>query len=369
MAGSLKKREPDFVILFTVMMLLAIGLVMVFSASAIIDGQSRGDIYFHLRRQALWALMGFGGLLFFSHYNYWKLRRWTNIALLVNLLLLLAVFIPGLGVEAGGAHRWIRVAGVTLQPSELTKLVMVLFASAYLSRKGVRMQYFLEGAFPVLAVLGVFFGLILLQPDLGTALAIAGTSMLVIFVAGMPLRQLVVAALSGLPLAGYLMVSEPYRLQRILSFRDPWADPLRSGFQIIQSFYALGPGGLFGVGLGRSRQKLFYIPEPQNDFIFAIIGEELGFIGAACVLLLFFLLLWRGFKVAMSAPDMFSSLLATGLISTVSLQALLNIAVVIGSVPVTGINLPLISAGGSSLFFTMCSMGVLLNISKYTKPK
>jgi len=367
MAGPLKKREPDFVILFATIALLLVGLVMVFSASAIIDGQRHGDIYFQLRRQAVWALLGIGGLLFFSHYDYWKLRRWTNLLLLVNLLLLLAVFVPGIGFEAGGAQRWIRLGGLTVQPAELTKVVMVLFAAACLSRKDVRVQNFLEGVFPVLAVLGVFFGLILLQPNLGTAIAIAGTVALIIFVAGIPLRQLVLAALAGVPLVGYLMVSAPYRLQRLLSYRDPWADPLGSGYQIIQSFYALGSGGLFGVGLGRSRQKLFYIPEPQNDFIFAIIGEELGFIGAAAVLFLFFLLLWRGFKVALQARDVFGSLLAAGLISMIGLQTLVNIAVVTGSIPVTGTNLPLVSAGGSSLFVTMCGIGVVLNISRYVK--
>lgn len=368
MTGHMKKREPDFVILFTTIALLLVGLVMVFSASAIIDGQRQGDIYFQLRRQTLWALLGFTGLLFFIHYDYWKLRRWTNLLLLASFLLLLAVFVPGIGFAAGGAQRWIRLGGFTFQPAELTKVVMVLFTAACLSRKEVRIHNFLQGVLPVLVVLGIFFLLILRQPNLGTAIAIAGTTSLIIFVAGVPLKQLAVAVLAGVPLVGYLMVSAPYRLQRILSFRDPWADPLGSGYQIIQSFYALGAGGLFGVGLGRSRQKLFYIPEPQNDFIFAIIGEELGFIGAAAVLFLFFLLLWRGFKVALQARDVFGSLLAAGIISMVGLQTLVNIAVVTGSIPVTGTNLPLISAGGSSLFFTMCSIGVVLNISRHVKP-
>ncbi|MBT9172339.1 MAG: putative peptidoglycan glycosyltransferase FtsW [Syntrophomonadaceae bacterium] len=367
MTGHLKKREPDFVILFTTVTLLLVGLVMVFSASAIIEGQRQGDIYFQLRRQALWAVIGFAGLLFFSRYDYWKLRRWTNLFLLANLLLLLAVFVPGLGFEAGGAQRWIRIGGLTMQPAELTKVAMVLFASAYLSRKEVRIQNFLEGVFPVLAVLSVFFLLILRQPNLGTAIAIAGTTSVIVFVAGMPLRQLAVAVLAGVPLLGYLMISAPYRLERLLSFRDPWADPLDTGFQVIQSFYALGSGGLFGAGLGRSRQKLFYIPEPQNDFIFAIIGEELGFIGASAVLFLFLLLLWRGFKVALQARDVFGSLLAAGFISMIGLQTLVNVAVVTGSIPVTGTNLPLISAGGSSLFVTMCGIGVVLNISRYIK--
>lgn len=366
-ARNVNKKEPDFVILFTTMTLLAIGIVMVFSASAIISDQSRADMYFYLRRQTFWALLGFTGLIFFSNYDYWKLKRWTNILLLSNLLLLLAVFIPGVGVEINSARRWIGVGGFYGQPSDLTKVAMILFASAFLSRKDVRIQKFFEGTFPVLLVMGIFFALILAQPDLGTAVAIAGTVMVIIFVTGIPVQQIAVLALTCLPLLGYLMASKPYRLRRLLSFRDPWADPLNTGYQIIQSLYALGPGNLFGVGLGRSRQKLYYLPEPQNDFIFAIIGEELGFIGAASVLLLFFLLLWRGFKIAMMSPDLFGSLMATGITAMIGIQALINIGVVTGSIPVTGINLPLISAGGSSLFFTMCSIGVLLNISKYPK--
>ncbi|MBS4030023.1 MAG: stage V sporulation protein E [Clostridiales bacterium] len=367
MKQTVKRKEPDFIILFTTMTLLAIGMVMVFSASAVIAMENRQDLYFHLRRQAFWSILGLAGMIILSNYDYWKLKRWTNAILLASFLLLLAVFIPGLGVEIYGAKRWIGIGGFTGQPSDLAKVALLLFAAAYLSRKDIRIGKFTEGPLPVLGVMGIFFGLILLQPDLGTAMAIAGTVMVIIFVAGMPLQQIFLLGLSVTPLLGYLMVSKPYRMRRLLSFRDPWADPLNTGYQIIQSLYALGPGGLFGVGLGRSRQKFFYLPEPHSDFIFAIIGEELGFIGAASVLLLFFLLLWRGFKVALMAPDLFGSLLATGITAMIGLQALMNIGVVTGSIPVTGINLPLISAGGSSLLFTMCSIGVLLNISKHVK--
>jgi cell division protein FtsW len=367
MKQTVKRKEPDFIILFTTMTLLAIGMVMVFSASAVIAMENRQDLYFHLRRQAFWSVLGLAAMIILSNYDYWKLKRWTNVTLLTSFILLLAVFIPGLGVEIYGAKRWIGIGGFTGQPSDLAKVALLLFASAFLARKDIRVGKFTEGPLPVLGVMGVFFGLILLQPDLGTAVAIAGTIMVIIFVAGMPLLQILLLGLSATPLLGYLMVSKPYRMRRLLSFRDPWADPLNTGYQIIQSLYALGPGGLFGVGLGRSRQKFFYLPEPHSDFIFAIIGEELGFIGAASVLLLFFLLLWRGFKVALMAPDLFGSLLATGITAMIGLQALMNIGVVTGSIPVTGINLPLISAGGSSLLFTMCSIGVLLNISKHVK--
>ncbi|MCR3921515.1 MAG: stage V sporulation protein E [Firmicutes bacterium] len=363
---NIRKKEADFILLFTTMTLLAIGIVMVFSASYYVLLE-RTDPYFHLRRQVMWATLGLAGMLFFSNYDYWKLKRWTNITLLASVVLLVAVFIPGLGLEIYGARRWIEVGGFTAQPSDFAKLSLILFAAAYLSRKDIRVQNFKEGPLPVLVILGIFFAIIMKQPDLGTAVAMAAAVMVVIFVAGMPIYQIFLIGSAAIPMVFYLIYSEPYRLQRLMSFRDPWADPLDTGYQIIQSLYAIGPGGLFGVGLGQGRQKMHYLPEPHSDFIFAVIGEELGFIGASSILILFFLLFWRGFKIALSAPDAYGSLLATGITSMIGIQTLMNIGVVTGSIPVTGINLPLISSGGSSLFFTMCSIGVLLNISKYTK--
>jgi cell division protein FtsW len=364
---NIKTKEADFIILFTAVTLVSFGIVMVFSASLWIAEAGRGDSFFHLRRQAMWALLGLAGMFFFSNYDYRKLKRWVNLALLASLFLLLAVFIPGVGLEISGARRWIDLGGFTGQPSDFARVALLVFAAAYLSRKDIRMNKFLEGPFPVLAVLGLFFLLILLQPDLGTALAMAATIMIIIFAAGIPLYQLGLIAVLSLPASLYLMVSEPYRLRRMTSFLDPWADPLHTGYQIIQSLYALGPGGLFGVGLGRGRQKLFFLPEPHSDFIFAVIGEELGFIGTSSVLLLYLLLLWRGFKVALMAPDSFGSLLATGITAMIGVQALINIGVVTGSLPVTGINLPLISAGGSSLLVILSSIGILLNISKHSR--
>ncbi|NLM51385.1 MAG: stage V sporulation protein E [Firmicutes bacterium] len=363
---NLRKKEADFILLFCTMTLLAIGVVMVFSASYYVM-QDRSDPYFHLRRQVMWAALGLVGMLFFSNYSYWKLKRWTNLFLLVSFLLLVAVFIPGIGVEIYGAKRWIGIGSLTAQPSDMAKLALVMFAAAYLSQKKIRIENFFQGPLPVLAVMGIFFLVILKQPDLGTAVVLAGTIMIVVFVAGMKIQHVFGVALCAVPLMVYLMLSEPYRLRRLLSFRDPWADPLDTGYQIIQSLYAIGPGGLFGVGLGHGRQKMYYLPEPHSDFIFAVIGEELGFIGTSSVLILFFLLFWRGFKIALSAPDAYGSLLATGITGMIGLQTLMNIGVVTGSIPVTGINLPLISSGGSSLFFTLCSIGILLNISKYTR--
>lgn len=229
------------------------------------------------------------------------------------------------------------------------------------------MENFWNSSFVPLAMLGATFLLILGQPDLGTALALAAVVGIIVFAAGMPLKQMMSLICVSFPVFLYFALSEEYRMRRIFSFLDPWADPLDTGYHIIQSLYALGPGGLFGVGLGRSRQKLYYLPEPQNDFIFAIIGEELGFLGAVTIMLLFFILFWRGFKTSLMAPDAFGSLLAAGITSMVAVQALINIGVVTGSIPITGINLPFISAGGSSLFFMMSGMGILMNISRYIR--
>ncbi len=360
---NLRKKEADFILLFCTMTLLAIGVVMVFSASYYVLRER--DPYYHLRRQVMWPCLGLVGMLFFSNFDYWKLKRWTNLLLLVSLILLVAVFIPGVGVEILGARRWIGIGDLTLQPSDMAKMSLVLFAAAYLSRKDIRIEKLAEGALPVLVILGVFFALIIKQPDLGTAMTLAGAIMLIIFAAGMLLQHIIFLGLAAVPLLIYLISSEEYRLRRWMSFLDPWADPLDTGYQIIQSLYAIGSGRIFGVGLGRSRQKLYYLPEPQNDFIFAVIGEELGLIGGIVVILLFFILIWRGFKISLTAPDLFGSLLAVGLTMMIGLQVLVNIGVVTGSIPVTGINLPLISAGGSSVFFTLCAVGVILNISRY----
>lgn len=360
-----KKKSPDFGLIIITFILLAVGIVMVFSSSAIVSQIERGDPYFFLKRQGFWALLGLVGMWFFSSFNYWHLRKLAKIMVVINFILLAAVFIDGIGVEVYGAKRWIGFGGMTIQPAEYTKLALVVFTASHLTGTDSSVRNLTKGIMPVLAVLGVSMLLILKQPDMGTAVAIAGVVFVIMFVAGMSWFHLIVLAGASIPLGIYLIFSEEYRMKRFLSFLNPWVDPLDSGFQIIQSLYALGPGGLFGVGLGRSRQKFFYLPEPHNDFIFAVIGEELGFIGAVLVLLLFFIFIWRGFKIAVRSSDMMGCLLAAGITTMIGLQALMNIAVVTASMPVTGINLPLISAGGSSLFFTLSGIGILINISKY----
>ncbi|ACB84886.1 stage V sporulation protein E [Natranaerobius thermophilus] len=361
-----KQSTPDFTLFAVTLILVAFGLVMVFSSSAIISQVQRDDTYFFLRRQAFWAVLGIIGMYVTSKINYWKWKLLATPIIIINFILLLAVFIPGLGVQVYGAERWLGIAGLTIQPSEFTKIALVIFVATYLTSRKNSVQD-IRTLMVALGAMGISCGLILLQPDMGTAVAVAGSALLIIFVAGMKISHMLVLGCAIVPATIALVFSEDYRRKRFLSFLDPWEDQLESGYQIIQSLYALGPGGLIGAGLGRSRQKFFYLPEPHNDFIFAVIGEELGFLGASLVIILFFVFIWRGFKIAMHSPDMFGALMATGITAMVGLQAFMNIGVVTASMPVTGINLPLISAGGSSLLFTLSSIGILLNISKHNQ--
>lgn len=267
----------------------------------------------------------------------------------------------------GGARSWLGIGSFGVQPSEFMKLGIILFLAKLCSEQTLDIRRFTTGLMPPLMLIGLAFGLIMLQPDLGTGAVLVGTSMLMIFTAGAKITHLV--ALAGVGLAGFvgLILAAPYRLQRITAFLDPWQDPLGAGYQSIQSLYAIGPGQLTGLGLGMSRQKYAYLPEPQTDFIFSIIAEELGFIGGTTVLVLFMLLIWRGIRTAMLAPDGFGGLVAIGITGMIAVQVMINIGVVIGLLPVTGITLPLISAGGSSLTLTLSAIGILLGISRYAR--
>lgn len=360
-----QRRDPDYALILVTFLLLGIGLVMIFSASYIIADEGRGDPYYFLKRQALWITLGLVAMYLISRINYWKLRRFSLFLLLLSFVLLTLIF-TGLGTDMGtDAKRWLDFGAFTFQPAEFCKLSFVIFTAAFMSSRSIRMEKFWSSSFIPLLLAGIAFIFVVSQPDLGSALILlAGTGMIVLL-AGMPFKQAVMLAVVSLPALVAITIKEPYRLKRLFSFIDPWADPTKTGYHIIQSLYALGPGHIFGVGLGRSRQKLYYLPFPHNDFIFAVIGEELGFVGATAVLLLFFILVWRGLKISLTAPDTFGSLLAAGITAMLALQVLINIGMVTGSLPVTGINLPLISAGGSSVFFNLFSLGILLNISRH----
>ncbi|MEA4961989.1 putative lipid II flippase FtsW, partial [Lutispora sp.] len=299
--------------------------------------------------------------------DYKILGRYALLFVLVSLVLLIAIFIPGLGYGAKGAVRWIKIGPWTMQPSEFAKTALIIFMAKSLSNKKDKVRQFVQGVVPYILLMIVYFALIIIQPNLSMAGSILIITFVMLFAAGAKIGHLLVWAVPILPAVIYLVTKESYRLNRWLSFRDPWADPLNTGYQAIQSLLALGSGGLFGLGLGNSRQKFFYIPEAQNDFIFSIIGEELGFIGAATVLFLFLFLIWRGIRIALHAPDMFGCLLATGITCMIGIQVAINIAVVTVSMPTTGVTLPLISSGGSSLLFVMSNIGILLNISRSVK--
>lgn len=357
---------PDMAILFSALILLGIGLVMVFSASAVKSMVLYGDRFYYLKRQLAWAAISIAAMLFAMNFDYRHLKRLAPLILLGGLGLLVVVLIPGIGRVAHGARRWIGVGSLGVQPSEVMKLAFVIFLAASMSAKGKKMRAFTTGVIPYVALCGVVFALILKQPDLGTAVAIASTAGIMLFAAGVRISHLLLLAISAVPVLYWAVTSEEYRLRRFLAFLDPWSDLQDTGYHIVQSLYALGSGGPFGVGLGWSRQKFFYLPEQHTDFIFAILGEEFGFLGTSTLILLFFFFAWRGYRVALNAPDAFGSLLACGITTMIALQAVINIAVVTATIPITGIPLPFLSSGGSSLLFTMTGVGILLNISRYT---
>lgn len=361
------QNKPDYVLLAVIFALLIVGITMVYSASMVSAEYNFADTFYFVKRQLLFAGVGVIGMFFIMMIPYSTWEKYAKIILLSCFILLLLVLIPGIGMVRGGAQSWIGIGAFSIQPSEFMKLGLIIFLASYLATNQKYITSFKKGFLPSLFLIFAAFGLIMLQPDLGTGVVLVLTSMIMVFAAGARLSHFF--GLASLGLIGFvlLILSAPYRISRITAFLNPWENPLGDGFQIIQSLYAIGPGGLMGVGLGNSLQKYFYLPEPQTDFIFAILAEELGFIGGIAVIGLFLLLLWRGIKVSLESPDQFGRFLALGIVSMLAIQAMINISVVIGLIPVTGITLPFLSYGGSSLTLTLCSVGVLLNISKYTK--
>ena len=358
------KQAPDYIIFFVIITLMAIGLIMILSASSIRALADYNDSFHLFKHQLMWALIGLAAMILFMNIDYHIYQKNARLILILTILGLILVLIPGIGKVVGGSRRWIGVGLFRVQPSELAKLGMVIYLSHYFSKKGEKIKSFVDGLLPPLIILAVIFLLILMEPDLGTAVTIAGTFFLIIFAAGARFKHLGVLVATGIPMIIFFIFSEEYRKERLLSFLDPWSDPLDTGYHIIQSLLALGSGGIFGVGLGQSKQKFFYLPEPGTDFIFAVLGEELGLIGTFLVLVLFFLFAWRGLKIATNVPDMFGSMLAVGISSMVIIQAMINIGVVTSSMPITGITLPFISYGGTSLVIMLSAVGILLNISR-----
>lgn len=359
-----ENQAPDYIIFLVVVLLMMIGLIMILSASSIRAQTLYRDSYYLFKHQLLWSMVGLVAMLFFANVDYHLYQRHARTILFVTIISLGLVLIPGIGKVAGGSRRWIDFGLFRLQPSELAKLGMAIYLAHYFSTKQEKINSFTRGVVPPLMVLGLVFGLVLIEPDLGTGISIAGTFFIMLFAAGVRISHLFLLVGASIPMLFFFIFSEDYRRDRLLSFLNPWADPLDTGYHIIQSLLALGSGGIFGVGLGQSRQKFLYLPEPGTDFIFAVLGEELGFIGTFLVVALFFLFVWRGLKVASSVPDMFGSMLAVGLTGMVIVQAVINIGVVTASIPITGITLPFISYGGTSLVIMLSGVGILLNISR-----
>lgn len=363
----LQKRTPDLILLLLVGILLIVGLLMVYSSSHVWAEYKYGDSYFFVKRQLLFMIVGLVGMTIITYTPYEIWKRYVTVILVGCFLLLITVLIPGIGLTRGGAQSWIGIGAFSIQPSEFMKLGLILFLAAYLTYHHRNITKFTVGFLFPICLIVVAFALIMLQPDFGTGIVLVGTCVLMLYIAGVRLKYFIYLSIVGLIGFSFLIISAPYRLSRITSFLNPWEDPLGDGFQIIQSLYAIGPGKLMGVGFDNSLQKHFYLPEPQTDFIFAIIGEEFGFIGAVFVIVLFLLLCFRSFYILYYVKDPFARYIAFGIIAMISIQVMINISVVIGLIPVTGITLPFLSYGGSSLTITLCSIGLLLNISMYSK--
>ncbi len=360
-----KKLTPDMWLLAVVAVLLSIGVVMVYSASAIVAADRFHDPYLFLKKQLFWALLGGIALWAALRFDYRRLEHAVVPLLATAAVLLVLVLVPPFGQAINGTRRWIRLGPVSLQPVELAKLALVVFLAAFLSRNRDRLHDFWRGFMPPLGVAAVFAGLVVIQPDLGNCVALVALTFALLFIAGGRLRHLSMLLAIALPLAAIGVYAAPYRVRRITAFMDPWQDPRGSGFQIIQSWLALGSGGLVGRGIGDSRQKLFYLPEAHTDFIFSVLGEELGFVGGMIVIALFVVLIWRGLRIGLRAPDLFGAYLALGITVLLATQTFVNLGVVTGLLPTKGLPLPYISFGGSALIVTMLGTGLLLNISQH----
>jgi len=353
----------DPVLLGVVLVLTMFGVVMVYSASAVYAGARLGDANWFFRRQAIGALIGVAALIVVLKLGSRRLEALALPLLFISLGLLLLMHLPGIGHSAGGARRWIRIGAVTFQPSELAKIALVLWLARSLARKQERIRLFSVGFLPHVFMLGVFGVLFMLEPDFGTAVVLAVVTFALLFVAGAPLSYLMAVAGAAAPIAAVLVWKSPYRIQRVLTFLDPWKDPRGHGYQTVESLLGFGSGGAFGVGLGESHQKLFFLPAAHTDFILSIVGEELGFAGVASVLLLFALLVWRGIKAAHAAPDAFGCWLALGLTLLLAVEALINAGMALALLPTKGMALPFVSYGMSSVIASCIAAGMILSVS------
>jgi cell division protein FtsW len=340
------------------------GIVMVYSASAVMAQQENGSQYYYVIKQGIWTAVGFAAMLLAMQFDYQRLR---NRRIVYGLLALTVVLLLGVFAfpRINGAHRWIRFAGFSIQPSELSKLTLAIFLAYFLEKRAGDEGSLWRTFVPCMLVTGVLAALVLKEPDLGTALMLAVICVVMCYTAGARLLHLAMAAAPGLVIGAWMLLFVPWRFQRLVTFTDPWADPQDKGFQVVQSLIAVGSGGTGGLGFAQGKQKMFFLPFAHSDFIFAVVGEELGLFGALMVVTVFGILLWRGVRAALRAPDRFGMLLGLGIVAGIVVQALFNMSVVLSLLPTKGIPLPFISYGGSSLVPTLVAVGILLNISQY----
>jgi cell division protein FtsW len=359
-----RKLKSDRILFLTTILLVAVSIVMVYSASAVMADDRYSQPYFFLMKQLMFATLGVALLAIVMRIDYRMYREpvfiWSCFGV-VCVALIAVLFAP----KIAGARRWFSIGGLGIQPSELAKLSTIVFIAALLERRKHRINDVTYALAPISLLVAVFVGLILLEPDFGTAMSLALIAAVMVFAAGVSYVYVAGAVLTTLPLVAMLVIAFPYRRQRLMAFLNPWEDPFGSGFQIIQSLIAVGTGGITGRGLMNGVQKLFYLPEAHTDFIYAVIAEELGFIGASCMLACFCVLTWRGLRIALQAPDAFGAFLALGLTAMVAVQAFINMSVVLGILPTKGIPLPFVSNGGSSMLVNLIGMGVLLNVSQH----
>ena len=359
-----RKLKSDRVLFIATLLLVGLSIVMVYSASAVVAFERAGSPYLFLIKQSMWAALGMAVLGIVMRVDYRHYREpafiWTSLGV-VSVALVGVYF----STPVNHAHRWFGIGGLGVQPSELAKLTAIFFIAALLERRMHRINEVKYSLLPIGLVLACLVALILPEPDFGTTMSLLLIATVMIFAAGLNYRYIVGAGLVAMPTVAILVWSYAYRLKRVKTFLNPWSDPLGDGFQIIQSFIAVGTGGVWGRGLMNGVQKLFYLPEPHTDFIYAVISEELGLVGATAVVICFLVITWRGLRIALRAPDGFGAFLALGLTTMVSVQALVNISVVLGLLPTKGIALPFVSAGGSSLLINLLGMGILLNVSQH----
>ena len=351
-------------LLFIVLCLSCFGLLMIYSSSYVWAEYKFQDSFHYLKYQGVFLLIGIFLMILISKIDYHVYYKYANVILFVSFLLLILVLIPGIGSVRNGSRSWFGIGSFGIQPSEAAKISLIIFTSKYLSLSGDYIKSYLKGVFPILFVTILFFGLIMLQPDLGTGTILLLSIVALLFIAGVDFKFFIGGGILGLVGIIILILIVPYRMVRIISFLNPWKDPLGTGFQIIQSLYAIGPSGLLGMGYLNSIQKHFYLPEPQTDFIFSIILEEFGVVGALFVLSCFVLLFYFGIRIANQAHDSFGKYVCFGIVFQIIFQAVMNLMVVVGLIPVTGVTLPFLSYGGSSLLVSMASIGIILNISR-----